>query len=366
MSTLAQDLFTLVGIPSVSGEEQEIAGFLEARLRETAVAAGNVVVRVEDSVLLLPGPEAAAGGRPLAVLAGHIDTVPRGEAPAPSMADGRVVGRGSADMKAGLAVMLHLASSLPASEGFASRAYVFYSGEEGSAAGNALPRILAAWPQLTRAGLAILLEPTSGDLELGCNGSIHCEVSFRGRACHSARPWSGLHPLQPALPWIERILHHPIRAAEVGGVVFREVASLTRLRAGEVRNVIPGELVLNLNVRYAPDRDPAGAEDYALSLCPPPEEAESRVVDHSPAGRIDSDAPLYRHLCESTGLPRRAKQGWTDVARFTSAGVPALNWGPGNPELAHTAEEYVPLDEVDRTFRMMAAFFSGPGPARQG
>jgi succinyl-diaminopimelate desuccinylase len=361
MNALAEELLTLVKIPSVSGQEKELADHLEGRLNRTAVPLGNRLIRMEDSLVLIP--ESADLSRPLIVLAGHIDTVPQEQAPDPAFEGGRIIGRGSADMKAGVTVMLHLAGEIPARAGFAARAYVFYTGEEGSAAGNALPRILKAHPALARADLALLLEPTAGDLELGCNGSIHVEVTFRGRACHSARPWAGVHPLVSALPWLEKILHQPIRAVEIEGAVFREVTSLTCLRSGDARNVIPGTLTVNLNLRYAPDRDPEEAESFALSLCPAEGAAEVHLRDHSPAGKVDIEAPLYRHLCESTGLPRRAKQGWTDVARFTALGVPALNWGPGNPELAHTQEEWVAVENVERCLERMKAFFLGPGPA---
>jgi succinyl-diaminopimelate desuccinylase len=284
--------------------------------------------------------------------------------------------------------MLALAEQVSPEAGFCRRAFMFYTGEEGPAEANALRNILKCEPWLRRADLAILLEPTHGDLELGCNGSIHIGVTFRGKACHSARPWLGLHPLQAALPWFDRILRHPIREVEISGAVFREVVTLTTVHAGEARNVIPGTLAVNLNLRYAPDRSYEEAERLAWSLCPEgtvrgqggsngpagnPEGSEAAgeskespveavLLDHSPAGRIDLEAPLYRHLCQSTGLPRRAKQGWTDVARFTACGVPALNWGPGDPELAHTREEWVGIEEAERCFGSMKAFFLGEGP----
>ncbi len=265
-------------------------------------------------------------------------------------------------MKAGVAVMLGLLERLDPREGFADRAFVFYTGEEGSEEGNALGRLLESEAWLSTADLGVLLEPTDGNLELGCNGSIHLEVVFHGIACHSARPWMGRHPLEVALPWLEATLRRPIRTVEIAGAVFREVVTLTRLHAGEVRNVIPGTLTINLNLRYAPDRSPEEAEQFARGLCPSPEQAECRLVDHSPAGKISFDDPLYRYLCESTGLPRRAKQGWTDVARLSAAGVPAINWGPGDPELCHTREEFVEAASAEACLERMVTFLTGPGP----
>jgi len=206
-------------------------------------------------------------------------------------------------------------------------------------------------------------------------------VTFRGRACHSARPWQGRHPLRAALDWLERTLDRPVREVEIAGARFRELISLTRLRAGEVRNVIPGELELNLNLRFAPDRDRHQAERLAIDALPAgaalrgfasaPDAADAAwetadvaagLVDFSPAGAIDLEAPLYRFVLESTGLPRRGKQGWTDVARLTSCGIPALNWGPGDPDLAHTKEERVDVAEAETCLARLRALLAGPGP----
>lgn len=383
---MGEEILELVRVPSETGREAELADRLERRLREGPAGSILAVRRLRESLVLLPNatPTASPDGarRPLILLAGHIDTVPRGEAPPPRKEAGRIIGRGACDMKAGVAVMLALAESLRADEGFADRAYLFYAGEEGPAAGNQLASVLDAEPRLREASLGILLEPTSGQLELGCNGSMHVNVTFRGRAAHSARPWRGVHPMVAALAWYARVLEHPIREAKIAGVVFRELASLTRLRAGEARNVIPAALEQNLNLRYPPDRSPKEAERLVAELLPEGaarrgfrslENADdaawdgatvtAELLDHAPPGRIDLQAPLYRHLLENTGLPRRAKQGWTDVARLTALGIPALNWGPGDPERAHTRDESVEIAEAEDCFDRMRAFLLGPGPS---
>lgn len=388
-SVLATELLGLLEIPSVTGSEGALAGALESRFR-TRIPAGLSVHRFGDSVVVAPHSvfelpsSAATMKRPLVVLAGHIDTVPIGEAWPPALRGDRIFGRGSADMKAGVAVMLRLIEEVPTDTGFADRAYVFYAGEEGPADKNELPNVLNAVPRLKRADLAILLEPTAGVLELGCQGSLHALVTFRGRPCHSARPWLGLHPLPAALPWLAKVLRHPMRRVQIQGVEFIEVVTLTQLQSGEARNILPGTLAVNLNLRYPPDRTAAEAEAFARSLCPEPrplreaageipsagenrsseEEVgiEVEIMDHAVAGAIPMDAPLYRHLIESTGLPRRAKQAWTDVARFSMLGVPALNWGPGDPRLAHTREEEVEIAQLEDVFAQMASFLTGPGP----
>ncbi|MFN8548000.1 MAG: succinyl-diaminopimelate desuccinylase [Candidatus Eisenbacteria bacterium] len=368
MHSLRDDILALVEIPSVTGNESTLAEWLTARLARSPHAVAHEITRIGDSLVVRPRERGTLGHavRPLVVLAGHTDTVPVGEAPSPRLVEGKVHGRGSADMKAGLAVMLGLYESMRPDSGFASLAYVFYAGEEGAAEKNELRVVMEEAPWLASADLAILLEPTAGSLELGCQGSLHLEVEFQGKACHSARPWLGEHPLRKALPWLERTLAIAPREVTLHGVSFKEVVSLTQLHAGEARNVIPGVMRVNVNLRYPPDRSPEEAEAYAFRLAPPAEHASVAIRDHAVAAPISMDAPLYRHLLARTGLPRSAKQAWTDVARFTALGVPALNWGPGDPRLAHTKEEWVDAAEADRVLAAMRDFFLGPAPEPEG
>jgi len=191
----------------------------------------------------------------------------------------------------------------------------------------------------------------------------------------------GAAPAARGAPWLQRTLDRPAREVEIAGATFRELISLTRLRAGEVRNVIPGALEVNLNLRYAPDRTPAEAERLAAEALPEgtalrgfpslpgarapaweSAEVAAEIVDLSPPGRIELEAPLYRHVLDATGLPRRGKQGWTDVARLTALGIPALNWGPGDPELAHTRDEFVEVAEAEDCLGRMRAYLAGDGP----
>ena len=379
-SELASDLLGLLEIQSVTGAESALAAVLESRFRER-LPAGLAARRFGDSLVVAPDAifHGKGGPRPLVVLAGHIDTVPIGEAWPPEVRGDRIFGRGAADMKAGVAVMLRLLETLPQQVGFADRAYVFYAGEEGPAAQNDLPNVLEVVPRLQRADLAILLEPTAGALELGCQGSLHAQVTFRGRPCHSARPWLGLHPLPAALPWLAQVLQHPPRPVRIQAVEFIEVGTVTQLRSGEARNILPGSVTVNVNLRYPPDRSAEEAEAFARSLCPAPRplvEAsdkenekvgiEVEIMDHAVAGTIPMEAPHYRHLLESTGLPRRAKQAWTDVARFSILGVPALNWGPGDPRLAHTRNEEIEISQLEEVYRQMERFLRGSGPDRSG
>lgn len=368
MSTLQQDILELVRIPSVTGAEAEIAAWIEARLGRAGVLETHRLRRIGNSLVIRPRDEdllprgAEHPRRPWIVLAGHTDTVPQAEASEPAVREGRVYGRGTADMKSGLAVMLHLLEQLDPRVGFASRVFVFYAGEEGPADSNELRTVLAEEDWLGGADLAILLEPTAGALELGCQGSLHLEVTFQGKACHSARPWLGENAISKALPWLTAVSAIPPREVEIEGAVFREVASVTQIHGGETRNVIPGALRANLNLRYAPDRSMEDAERYVRSLAPASSVATAEIRDHAGAAGIDSAAPLYRHLLDHSGLPRRAKQAWTDVARFSALGVPALNWGPGDPAMAHTKDEWVEVAQAEQVLSDLRRFLLAPGP----
>ncbi|MDM7915901.1 MAG: succinyl-diaminopimelate desuccinylase [Candidatus Eisenbacteria bacterium] len=351
--SLAGELMSLIAIPSVTGEEEAIARHLHRRVE----SAGRDALAFGRSILVPP----PADRRPLVVLAGHIDTVPpRGNA-APRREGDTILGRGAADMKGGVAVLLSLLDRPETGSGWARVAVILYAGEEGPAEGNELAGLLdgpAAWARA--AALAILLEPTGDAIEVGCNGSIHVEVRFLGEACHSARPWLGRNAIGAALDWLAAIDRFAPRAHSIHGYEFMESASVTMLRAGTARNMIPGDLTANLNYRFPPGIDLATARAEALRLCAPA--AEARIVDAAPSGSVPLDDPLFAAFLERSGLPSRAKQGWTDVARFGERGIPALNFGPGDPQLAHRDDERVAIDSLVRCRDLLARFLDGPRP----
>uniref|UniRef100_A0A832HZY8 Succinyl-diaminopimelate desuccinylase n=1 Tax=Eiseniibacteriota bacterium TaxID=2212470 RepID=A0A832HZY8_UNCEI len=346
-AALADLLETLVNIPSVTGQEAAIADFVAGRL--TARAAGEVLR--DGNGVVWRGPRR---GRPLVVLAGHLDTVPpNGNARARRDGD-RLYGLGATDMKGGDAVMLALLETLdPAALAF-DVAAVFYDAEEGPAAGNGLGRLLAAMPWLREARLAVLLEPTDGAVEMGCNGILNVEVTVRGVAAHSARPWTGVNAVERAAPWLAEITRVPPVAETVQGIEYRETLALTTLHAGRTRNVVPDTLVANLNHRFPPSRTMAEAEARLRARVPA--DFEFTVVDRAEPGLVCLDRPEVRAFVERFRLPVAGKQGWTDVARFTSAGIAAFNYGPGVPDLCHQAGEYCPIPNLAAAYETLAAF----------
>ncbi len=349
---LAELTAQLVDIPSVTGNEQAIADWIANRL--SARGTGDVL-RSGLSVVWR-GPRL---GKPLVVLVGHTDTVPpQGNVGARRDGD-RLYGIGTTDMKAGDAVMLALVESLDPSALRFDLACVFYDAEEGPAANNGLGRVLAEMPWLTEASLAIVLEPTDLRIEMGCNGIVNAEVRVPGVAGHAARPWTGDNAVAKGAAWLAEITQVGWEERQVQGIAYRETLQVTTVKAGVARNVIPAEMVVNLNHRFTPDR--TSEEAIARLRARVPEGFEFHVVDSAPPGKVCLDHPDVAAFIRRFGLEVAGKQGWTDVARFTSFGVPAFNYGPGLAELCHRTDEHLPVDNLAVVFGNLAEFLTSEG-----
>ncbi|MGQ0433324.1 MAG: succinyl-diaminopimelate desuccinylase [Microthrixaceae bacterium] len=344
----------LVDIPSVSHDEQAITDHLEATLRALAHlqverVGANLVARTQQ------------GCSTRVVLAGHTDTVPvNGNAGA--RIDGDVLwGVGSADMKGGLAVMLALAAAVTTP--VVDVTYVFYAGEEVSAEHNGLGHLMRDRPDLLVGDVAILGEPTNAEIEAGCQGTMRLEVTVRGQRAHTARPWMGrnaIHRLGAVLRAVDGFVE---RQPVIDGCEYHEALQAVFAAGGVAGNVIPDLATVSLNRRFAPDRTPAEAEREVRDLLAPVLEPgdEVSLVDMAPAAAPSLAHPVLRRLIERHDLPVRAKLGWTDVARFAAAGIPACNLGPGDPTLAHTAEERVPRADLERTYAVLLDLLTAPG-----
>ncbi|GGX87463.1 succinyl-diaminopimelate desuccinylase [Streptomyces anandii JCM 4720] len=320
----------LVDIPSVSGDEAPLADGVEAALRGLPHLA---VERIGNSVVARTGL-----GRPLrAVIAGHLDTVPAAGNLPSRLDGGSVHGLGACDMKGGVAVALRLAAA--ATEPAHDLTYVFYECEEVEGDRNGLHRIAAERPGLLAdAGLAILMEPSDAGVEAGCQGTLTADIVLRGERAHTARAWQGVNAAHAAAPVLQRLADHMPERVVVDGLEYREGLSAVAVRAGVAGNVVPDECVVTVNLRFAPNRSPREAEAYVRELFAGYEVHVTEAVAGA-LPRLDRIAGLV----EALGAVPRPKLGWTDVARFAALGVPALNYGPGDPSLAHTAGEHVPV-----------------------
>jgi succinyl-diaminopimelate desuccinylase len=348
---LAARTLELCGIPSPIGQEREICDRVEAWARARFPA----VRRIGNSLVVEPE---RAGGRPLVALCGHLDTVPLHEEDrgrAPRREGGRIVAPGATDMKGGVAVAMELLERLGPADRFCDLLLVLYAREEGPYLENELEDVLREAPEVSRAELALCLEPTDNVLQLGCVGSIHATFAFTGRAAHSARPWQGDNAVHRAGALLAELAARPPREALSDGLVFREVASVTRIEGGRARNVVPDRCTLNLNFRFAPDRtlDDAAAEVRALGAR---FGAEVTLTDLSPACPAWAEHPLVRRMVERTGVAPEPKQAWTDVARFAVRGVAAANLGPGASSQAHQRGEWVEVDALARGYRLYESF----------
>jgi len=358
-------------VPSVTGAEAAIADAIEGRSR----ARGEPVVRVGDSLVIgEPDPT-----RPLVLLVGHLDTVPPTDEDAvareATLEDGTpvVVGRGTSDMRAGNVVAMHLFedAALRSASPW-SLALLLYAGEEGPADGNELRSVLDAVPWLTDAALAVVLEPTDGRVELGCLGGIHARITFHGAAAHSARPWQGRNALSAAGAFLAALDTRPPVARIVDGIDFRDVLVPTQAwtrglgpdGAGRAPlNVVPDTFTINVNLRFAPSRDLATAEAElraeVVELVGAAADVTIETIDRSPPAPPFRADPVVAAFIAAVDVPVGGKQAWTDVARFTERGVPALNFGPGATAQAHQRGEWVAIDAMVTARERLARFLAG-------
>jgi len=338
---------TLVDIPSVSGSEGPLADLVEQAL--TAVP-GLWVQRDGDAVVARTG-----GSRSRRVLlAGHLDTVPIADnVPSVQTPDGRLAGCGTSDMKSGLAVMLHLAATVadPAYE----LTYVCYDNEEVEATRNGLGRLAREHRDWLDADLALLLEPTSGAVEAGCQGTLRVVATLAGRRAHSARSWLGTNAIHAAAPVLDALARYEPRDVTIDGCTYREGLNAVAINGGVAGNVVPDACTVTVNFRFAPDRTEQDALEHVRVVLAP---AELVLVDSAPGALPGLAAPAAAEFLAAVGLPPVAKYGWTDVARFAALGIPAVNFGPGDPNLAHTREEFVETGRIGACTDVLRRFLS--------
>jgi len=343
---LAARTLALVDVPSPSRHEARLA---EHVAREISL---DLVFR-DESALLYATPRRA--GRPLVLLAGHLDTVPaQGNLPG-RIENGSVWGLGASDMKGGLAVMLELAATMPA-EAALDVAFLFFAREELPTEESALPAVFAGAPLVDEAELVIVLEPTDNTIQVGCLGNLNATLTFTGVSAHSARPWLGVNAVAVAVDGLATIVHLPPREVEVAGLSFKEVVTVTGIEGGIAGNVVPDRVSCRINYRYAPDRSPAEAENELRRLVGG---QGTLVLDsNSPPARVVADSALLGRLRTAGDFAVEPKQAWTPVAEFAARGLDAVNLGPGATRFAHKRDEQVELEALARTFQALERFFS--------
>lgn len=341
---------TVCDIPSVSDEEAPLA---DAIFEAVSALPHLEVFRDGDTIVA----RTHLGRAQRVAIAGHIDTVPiNANLPTRDIAiDGEpfLWGRGTVDMKAGVAVQLKLAHDLV--EPRVDITWMWYDHEEVDADLNGLTRLARTRPDLFEADFAILGEPSNGEVEGGCNGNLRALVRTHGIRAHSARAWIGENAIHKAAPILARLSTYVPRTVLVDGLEYREGMNAVRISGGVAGNVIPDLCEVEVNYRFAPSRDAAQAEAHVRGIF---EGFDVDVVDIAAGARPGLDAPLAQEFVAAVGSVPKPKYGWTDVARFSAMGVPAVNYGPGDPHLAHHDEERVPLAQIDAVERGLRAWLT--------
>jgi succinyl-diaminopimelate desuccinylase len=350
----------LVDAPSVSGSEGPLADAVEAALRALG---GLEVERVGNSVLARTSLDRPSR----VVLAGHLDTVPIADNVPSELREvsglQRLYGCGTSDMKAGDAVMLRVAArfGVPGGNPAHDLTFVFYDNEEVEAVKNGLGRVARERRGWLYGDLAVLLEPTDGEIEGGCQGTLRARLDTTGRRAHSARSWLGVNAVHGLAGALATLAAYEPRAVEIDGLTYREGLNAVGITGGVAGNVIPDEASLTVNFRYAPDRDEDAAEAHVREVFAEALAAGATltVTDNAGGAMPGLSEPAAAAFVAAVGRPARAKLGWTDVARFAAFGIPAVNYGPGDPQLAHTREEHVLVDRLQPAEDALIAYLSG-------
>ena len=336
----------LVNISSVSKDEKSIADSIEEALKKYSHLK---LTRVNNSIVA----KTNFGNKQRVVIAGHVDTVPANNNFPGKIDNAEVIGLGSVDMKSGIAVALKLAAELTSSN--YDITYLFYESEEIETKYNGLELITKQQKDLLDCDFAILMEPTNGILEVGCQGSLRFEVSTSGKRSHSARWWNGENAIHKTNKILEILNNYKSREPEIDGYKFREGLQAVKINGGIAGNVVPDSVSVSINHRFAPDTSIDQATSNMKNLF---KDFNFLLVDAANAAPTGLNNPLIKEFVSSIGKNIAPKFGWTDVARFASAGIPAINFGPGDPNLAHHPDEKVSISQIDDVYESLKKWLS--------
>lgn len=331
----------LVNISSVSKDEKSIADSIEEALKKCNHLK---LTRVNNSLVA----QTSFGNKQRVVIAGHIDTVPANNNFPGKINNSEVVGLGSVDMKSGIAVALKLASEITSSN--FDITYLFYESEEIETKFNGLELITKQQKDLLNCDFAILMEPTNGILEVGCQGSLRFEVSTSGKRSHSARWWNGENAIHKTNKILEILNNYKSREPEIDGYKFREGLQAVKINGGIAGNVVPDSVSVSINHRFAPDTSIDQATTNMKNLF---KDFNFLLVDAANAAPTGLSNPVIKDFVSSIGKSIAPKFGWTDVARFSSNGIPAINFGPGDPNLAHHPDEKVLISQINDVYESL-------------
>ncbi len=357
MPQLIETLASILRIESVTGNESKLCDWVEAALKNRLPDLGGnyLLERIGNAVVCRLTLDPSF---PTLAMAGHLDTVAGDQfGDKVQVLEDRIVGLGASDMKSGVAVMLEILRPEILQNSRFNLVQVYYDGEEGPDIDSGIHRVFARSKLLSDVALCLVLEPTDRALQLGCMGSIHARITFRGSRAHSARPWQGENAIHKSAKFLEKIGALQPRHIEIAGLPFTEVISITQAKSGNnSRNVVPDIFELNLNMRLAPSRQLADAKLEIMRLVDG--EATVEFIDAAPSCPVPESNPFLEELQTRYKLERKPKQAYTDVAVFSAHGIPAVNFGPGLTSQAHQHGEYVLSADLLWLYEILASFIS--------
>lgn len=337
----------LIDVPSESHHEHQLADAVEAALRQV----GHLSVE-RDGNTIVARTHLGRGERVL--IGGHLDTVPAADNIPHRLEGDRLYGLGACDMKGGVAVGLLCAANI--AEPVRDVTYVFYECEEVESYHNGLQRIAMQHPEWLAADLALLMEPSNSDVEAGCQGTLRAVVSTEGRRAHSARSWKGDNAIHSAGEILNRLNTYQPSRVLIDGLEYREGLSAVGITGGVAGNVIPDACQVTVNYRFAPSVSVEEASAHVRDVF---DGFDVEIVDAVAGALPGLDRPAAQAFVAAVQANPQPKFGWTDVARFSGLGIPAMNYGPGNAELAHTRDEYVEVGQLRESFARLSAWLSG-------
>jgi succinyl-diaminopimelate desuccinylase len=344
----------LIDIPSESHGEDQIANLIEQALRAYSHLK---VIRIGNSVVATN--HAGRGDR--VVIAGHLDTVPANGNLPHHLEGGRIYGLGACDMKGGVAIALQLAATVI--DPIRDITFVFYEAEEVSSEFNGLEKISVAAPEFLMADFAVLMEPSNANIEAGCQGTIRASVTTRGERAHSARGWMGKNAVHQASTILRILENYEPATPEIDGLTFREGLNAVAISGGIAGNVIPDLCTVTVNYRFAPNKSVETAIAHVSDLFAG---FDIEIIDQAPGALPGLSHPAAQKFLSATGARVAPKFGWTDVARFSAMGTPAVNYGPGDPSIAHSREECVSIDELEDVSKSLRDWLTGQSSALCG
>ena len=342
-------LIELIKIPSVIGNEKEIADYVENFTKQLDYR----YIRHNNSLIVYS--EFHPNKKTIGLL-GHLDTVPGSNDYTGKVIDGKVYGLGASDMKGGIAVMIALMEEFSKKESRFNLLYIFYEKEEGPYIENGLEPLLLNYDLIQKSDLVFALEPTNNTVQVGCLGTLHASIIFEGKRAHSARPWQGENAIHKAADFLKRLADFGVHEYEFNGMKFLEVMNATMVDFSGGRNIIPDRFVINVNYRFAPGKSIEEAKKDVLSLVNG--EAKVEFTDLCPSGHVCLYNPILTEFINTYNLPVEPKQAWTDVARLSIHNIDAVNFGPGDPAQAHQKNEYIEISKVEECYKIFKDYLS--------